>query len=63
MVTMPSLKLERIEPSICTAEFDNIPEELITRIFNQENFVNNDYGALSVEKERHIKKLFLSARC
>ena len=52
MVTMPVLKLERIEPSICTAEFDNIPEELITKIFNQENFVNGNYGALSVEKQR-----------
>ena len=52
MVTMPTLKLERIEPSICTAEFDNIPEELITRIFDQENFINKDYGALTVEKER-----------
>jgi len=52
MVTMPSLKLERIDPSICAAEFDNIPEELIARVFNKENFGNNDYGALSVEKER-----------
>ncbi len=52
MVTMPSLKLESVEPSICSAEFDNIPEELITRVFNKENFGNNDYGALSVEKER-----------
>ena len=52
MVTMPSLKLERIEPSICTAEFDNIPEELITKIFNQKNFVNGNYGCLSVEKQR-----------
>jgi hypothetical protein len=52
MVTMPSLKLESVEPSICSAEFDNIPEELIARVFNKENFENNDYGALSVEKER-----------
>ena len=52
MVTMPTLKLERIEPSICTAEFDNIPEELITKIFNKENFVNGNYGSLSVEKQR-----------
>jgi hypothetical protein len=52
MVTMPDLKLERIDPSICTAGFDNIPEDLVTRIFNQENFVNGDYGALSVEKQR-----------
>ena len=52
MVTMPVLKLERIEPSICTAEFDNIPEELITKIFNQENFVKGNYGALLVENER-----------
>jgi hypothetical protein len=49
---MPALKLERIEPSICTAEFDNIPEELITKIFNQENFVKGNYGALLVENER-----------
>ena len=52
MVTMPSLKLESVEPSICSAEFDNIPEELISKVFNEENFGNNDYGALSVEKER-----------
>jgi len=52
MVTMPTLRIESTQPSICYTEFDNIPEDLIAKVFNEEQFFVREFEHLYVDKRR-----------